>query len=73
MIKECYKYCVKSYSDKVLSPYEKECYNLCLTNFYSFYVEVKNSLNSYVENWEYLKYLLQIFNKIIYNKWMDNA
>lgn len=41
---KCYDYCVKSYMEKILNPYEKECMQNCYQTLYSFYLEVHNNL-----------------------------
>ena len=44
MTVRCYDHCVKSFMEKILSPYEKECFTHCYQNLTSFYIEVHNSL-----------------------------
>ena len=44
MISKCYNFCSKSYMEKHLNPYEKECMNSCLQNLYAFYIETNNGL-----------------------------
>jgi len=43
---KCYDHCVKSFMEKILSPYEKECFTHCFQNLTNFYIEVHNSLIS---------------------------
>ena len=44
MTLRCYDHCVKSFMEKVLSPFEKECFTHCFQNLTNFYIEVHNSL-----------------------------
>lgn len=45
MADKCYNLCIKSYQEKLLSPYEKECLKTCLEGMHGLKIEFYNSCN----------------------------
>lgn len=41
----CYNQCVKSYMEKILTPFEKECMMKCLENIQGLRIEFYNAFN----------------------------
>jgi hypothetical protein len=62
MTNKCFDICIKSFQEKPLSPFDKECMHTCLQNLNAFYLEVKNSFN--LPAWSrFLEYLFLVGNK----------
>ncbi len=47
MISMCYEKCVKSYMEKILNPFEKECMAQCLENMHGLKIVFYNNFGEW--------------------------